>query len=144
MRGRGYRGAARGSKVWINPQLAAHDTLKNQAVIPQNYLQPVKEAKNIDNDNPKQTSNDIDTLKSRNERFESAPEDNRFMELKDKREDLAAMYIKAKKMADPNEKYSLGEEPEFIAECWDMCPEFERHEREFQNNLIKFEMVLLN
>ena len=44
-------------------------------------------------------------------------------------------------MADPNARYNLGEEPQFQAECMDMCPEFERHEREYQNGLLKFELV---
>lgn len=61
--------------------------------------------------------------------------------MKAEREQLTAMYILQKKMGDPNAKYNLGEEPQFIAECPDMCPEFERHEREYQNGLIKYEMI---
>lgn len=69
------------------------------------------------------------------------PTDNLFMEMKDGRDALAKMYIAQKKMADPTAKYNLGEEPQFTAECIDMCPVFERHEREFQNGLIRFELI---
>jgi hypothetical protein len=46
-------------------------------------------------------------------------------------------------MADPLKQYVLGSEPKLIAECEDMCPEFERHEREYQTGLDKLEKVLL-
>ena len=81
------------------------------------------------------------TTQDRAERFGNAIENNRFLELKEKREALAAMYIAQGKMADPNARYNLGEEPQFQAECMDMCPEYERHEREYQNGLLKFELV---
>lgn len=62
--------------------------------------------------------------------------------MKAERESLRKMYIRQKKMADPDEKYELGKAPPFIAECSDFCPEFERHEREFQSGgLDKFEKV---
>lgn len=61
--------------------------------------------------------------------------------MKDQREALTKLYISQKKMSDPSTQYKLGEQPKFVAECMDMCPEFERHEREYQNGLIKFEMV---
>lgn len=71
------------------------------------------------------------------------PPDNLFMQMKDERDSLTQTYIRQKKMADPDAKYNLGKEPQFVPECMDMCPLFERHEREYQNGLIRFEMVLL-
>ena len=66
---------------------------------------------------------------------------NRFMEMRETREALREMYIKQNKMADPEARYNLGEAPEFKAECMDMCPEYERHEREYQKGLDPFERL---
>jgi hypothetical protein len=61
--------------------------------------------------------------------------------MKASREDLRQMYIASKKMADPNIQYTLGDAPQFVAECMDFCPEFERHEREYQSGLDKLEKI---
>ncbi len=45
-------------------------------------------------------------------------------------------------MADPEARYQLGEAPDLAPECLDMCPEFERHEREYQSGgLHEFERL---
>ncbi|KAJ3301418.1 hypothetical protein HDV03_000864 [Kappamyces sp. JEL0829] len=54
---------------------------------------------------------------------------------------LAQQYIKEGKMPDPNHSYSLNDAVTFVAECQDMCPEFEREEREFTNFLEPFEKI---
>jgi hypothetical protein len=67
---------------------------------------------------------------------------NQYLAMKAKRDTLRDMYIQQGKMADPSAKYKLGQAPQFKAECLDMCPEFERHEREFQTGgLDKFERL---
>jgi nuclear mRNA export protein SAC3 len=43
---------------------------------------------------------------------------------------------------DPNKPRSLSEAIHFQGICLDMCPEFEMHQREYQNNVEKFEIVL--
>lgn len=71
-------------------------------------------------------------MQERNLKFSTSIKGNRYLELKEKRQELAAYYIKQGKMADPERKYSLGSAPALVGECMDMCPLFERHEREFQ------------
>jgi SAC3/GANP family len=44
-------------------------------------------------------------------------------------------------MTDPNAKYNLNEALTFIPTCEEMCPPFERHEREFTNGLNEFEKI---
>lgn len=51
------------------------------------------------------------------------------------------MYIKQGKMADPDQVYQLDHAIKFVAECMDMCPEYEREEREFTNYLEPFEKL---
>ncbi|KAJ3169432.1 hypothetical protein HDU87_000603 [Geranomyces variabilis] len=77
----------------------------------------------------------------RADRFASKPENNRYMELKAQRPALMAKYIAAGKMDDPDEKYRLEDARNFVGECQDMCPEYERHEREYQKGLMEFEKV---
>jgi hypothetical protein len=60
-------------------------------------------------------------------------------QLKAQRTDLMLNYIKEKKMADPDLKYSLSNAVKLVPLCMDMCPEFERHEREFTNSLDSYE-----
>ncbi|KAI9209224.1 SAC3/GANP/Nin1/mts3/eIF-3 p25 family-domain-containing protein [Polychytrium aggregatum] len=74
------------------------------------------------------------------ERFSYVPPDNRYMEMKDQRDDLMNMYVKQKKMAMPGQQYNLGEAPQLAPECLDMCPEFERQEREYSKKLDEFEI----
>ncbi|KAJ3414334.1 hypothetical protein HDV05_006702 [Chytridiales sp. JEL 0842] len=77
----------------------------------------------------------------RAERFSTGPQDNRYMELREGREALRLGYIKAGRMADPTRSYALSEAIEFKGDCEDMCPEFERHEREYQKALSEFEKI---
>ncbi|KAI9357664.1 SAC3/GANP/Nin1/mts3/eIF-3 p25 family-domain-containing protein, partial [Zopfochytrium polystomum] len=44
-------------------------------------------------------------------------------------------------MSDPTAKVALSDAIVFVGECEDMCPEFERHEREFQKGLHEFEKI---
>ncbi|KAJ3322680.1 hypothetical protein HDU76_013832 [Blyttiomyces sp. JEL0837] len=85
---------------------------------------------------------DEDALRAaRAAKFDNAPASNRFMELKEGREALRLKFIQEGKMSDPNVKMTLDEATDFIAECPDMCPEFEIHEREFQNTLHVLERI---
>jgi hypothetical protein len=43
---------------------------------------------------------------------------------------------------DPDKPRSLSEAIHFVGTCQTMCPEFEMHQREFQNNVEKWEIVL--
>ena len=61
--------------------------------------------------------------------------------MKDQRESKRLNYIKEGKMSDPNVQVSLSDAIQFVGECEDMCPEFERHEREYQKGLAEFEKV---
>ena len=63
--------------------------------------------------------------------------------MKAKREELKNVYVQQGKMADPNHVYQLDEAVPFVAECMDMCPEYEREEREYTNFLEPFEKVLI-
>ncbi|KAI8850849.1 SAC3/GANP/Nin1/mts3/eIF-3 p25 family-domain-containing protein [Chytridium lagenaria] len=44
-------------------------------------------------------------------------------------------------MQDSETKVHLDDAIDFVGECLDMCPEFERHEREYQNALADFEKI---
>lgn len=44
-------------------------------------------------------------------------------------------------MADPEAFYQMDNAVRFVAECMDMCPEYEREEREFTNFLEPFEKI---
>ncbi|KAJ3189919.1 hypothetical protein HDU85_000205 [Gaertneriomyces sp. JEL0708] len=90
---------------------------------------------------PPSTSGGEQTKQSRADRFGSNPSNNRYMELKAKRPGLMAKYIAEGKMDDPNKKYRLEDARDFVGECMDMCPEFERHEREYQKGLMEFEKI---
>lgn len=61
--------------------------------------------------------------------------------MKAKRESLKDSYVRQGKMADPNHVYQLDEAVPFVAECMDMCPEYEREEREYTNFLEPFEKI---
>ncbi|KND03783.1 uncharacterized protein SPPG_01240 [Spizellomyces punctatus DAOM BR117] len=78
---------------------------------------------------------------SRAERFASQPVHNRYMEMKKLRPALMKKYIAEGKMDDPNKKYRLEDARDFVGECEDMCPEYERHEREYQKGLMEFEKI---
>ncbi|KAJ3021576.1 hypothetical protein HKX48_008243 [Thoreauomyces humboldtii] len=52
-----------------------------------------------------------------------------------------AKYIAEGKMDDPDVQYRLEDARDFLGECEDMCPEYERHEREYQKGLMEFEKL---
>lgn len=54
---------------------------------------------------------------------------------------LMRRYIKENKMDDPDKKYRIEDARSIVGECNDMCPEYERYEREYQNGLMEFEKV---
>ncbi|KAI8916211.1 SAC3/GANP/Nin1/mts3/eIF-3 p25 family-domain-containing protein [Gorgonomyces haynaldii] len=110
------------SNKWVNPNVAKANQLRELL-------------KSKKREEPEQVR------EQRQERFSAGASENRFMELRDGRDSLMEYYIQQGKMADPKQKYNLGEAPVLVAECMDMCPEFERHEREYQNGLMKFEMI---
>lgn len=62
--------------------------------------------------------------------------------MKKEREHLRKMYIKKGLIDDPDKPRRLEDAITFVGECQDMCPEFERYEREYQKNLDKFEIVI--
>ncbi|ORY76935.1 hypothetical protein BCR35DRAFT_353301 [Leucosporidium creatinivorum] len=88
------------------------------------------------------STNQISTLEvlgedseSRKKRFESSLPNNRFMELKPLREAQRARDIKAGLIPDPLKPMRLDQATDFLGTCIEMCPEFEREEREYQNNV---------
>jgi len=62
--------------------------------------------------------------------------------MKKQREQLRKMYIKKGLIDDPDKPRRLEDAIPFVGECQDMCPEFERYEREYQKNLDKLEIVI--
>ncbi|KAJ3275373.1 hypothetical protein HDV01_000665 [Terramyces sp. JEL0728] len=79
--------------------------------------------------------------KDRLERFAAQPLENKYLQMKSEREQLKMKYIKEGKMADPDAFYQIDNAVRFVAECLDMCPEYEREEREFTNFLEVFEKI---
>ncbi|KAJ3299318.1 hypothetical protein HK104_009343 [Borealophlyctis nickersoniae] len=77
----------------------------------------------------------------RAERFAAKHQHNRYHELRAQRPQLRKKYIAEGKMMDPDKKYDLKDAWDMVGECEDMCPEYERHEREFQDNLMEFEKI---
>ena len=51
-------------------------------------------------------------------------------------------YIRKGLIDDPDKPRRLENAIHFVGECQDMCPEFERYEREYQKNLDKLEIVI--
>lgn len=68
----------------------------------------------------------------RKRRFQSVPQHNRFLEMKSERGALRDRYIAQGILPDPNKPQQLSDATKLKGTCTDMCPEFERHEREFQ------------
>ncbi|ORY45107.1 hypothetical protein BCR33DRAFT_737503 [Rhizoclosmatium globosum] len=63
-------------------------------------------------------------------------------QLKAARESLKQEYIRSGKILADGAQVSLENAIQMTGECLDMCPEFERHERWFQDNLADpFELV---
>ncbi|KAG0241697.1 hypothetical protein BGW41_005572 [Actinomortierella wolfii] len=78
---------------------------------------------------------------SRLARFSAVPTGNRYEELKEKRVIERENAIRSGAIPDPNKPRRLEDAIQFIGTCLDMCPEFERHEREYQQSLEKFEKI---
>ncbi|KAJ1022495.1 hypothetical protein NDA16_003484 [Ustilago loliicola] len=77
----------------------------------------------------------------RKKRFEDAPKQgNRFLEMKGGREALRNAYIKSGVLPDPDKPTDLALAVKLVGTCQDMCPEFEREEREFQKELDPLEL----
>lgn len=77
----------------------------------------------------------------RKKRFEEAPKvGNRFLEMKGGREALRNAYIKSGVLPDPDKPTDLALAVKLVGTCQDMCPEFEREEREFQKELDPLEV----
>ena len=62
-------------------------------------------------------------------------------QLKVKREAERKLAIANGLIDNPDKPRNLSEAISFIGTCLDMCPEFEMHQREFQNNVEKLEIV---
>ncbi|OMJ29358.1 SAC3 family protein 1 [Smittium culicis] len=77
----------------------------------------------------------------RDQRFNKAVDTNRYMQLKEHRENLRSEYIKKGILDDPNAKMSLTNARAIVGTCLKMCPEFEAEEREYQKGLDKLEMI---
>ncbi|KAJ3258247.1 hypothetical protein HK103_003728 [Boothiomyces macroporosus] len=90
--------------------------------------------------NPTERLNMSDN-QERLERFAAQPAENKYLQMKSEREQLKLKYIKEGKMADPEAFYQMDNAVRFVAECMDMCPEYEREEREFTNFLEPFEKI---
>ncbi|KAG9322711.1 hypothetical protein KVV02_000789, partial [Mortierella alpina] len=84
---------------------------------------------------------DQGTTDSRLTRFSAVPIGNRFEELRDKRVTEREDAIRNGLIPDPNKPVRLEDAITFIGTCKDMCPEFERHEREYQQSVEKFEKI---
>ncbi|PLW16339.1 hypothetical protein PCANC_21158 [Puccinia coronata f. sp. avenae] len=65
--------------------------------------------------------------------------ENRFLELKPHREAERSNAVSQGLIPDPLKPRRLDEALPFLGTCRDMCPEFERHEREYQNNSDRWE-----
>ncbi|GJJ14158.1 hypothetical protein Clacol_008418 [Clathrus columnatus] len=66
---------------------------------------------------------------------------NRFLELKALRPSQRAHAILNKLIADPENRTDLTGAITVVGTCLDMCPEFERHEREFQKDVDEWEKI---
>lgn len=81
------------------------------------------------------TSEAVDTdggEDSRKKRFARPAGSNRFLEMKAQRPLLRQKYIDQGILPDPEKPQQLSAATRFTGSCMEMCPEFEREEREFQ------------
>ncbi|PWN20429.1 hypothetical protein BCV69DRAFT_283311 [Microstroma glucosiphilum] len=69
---------------------------------------------------------------SRKKRFARPAGSNRFLEMKAQRPLLRQKYIDQGILPDPEKPQQLSAATRFTGSCMEMCPEFEREEREFQ------------
>ncbi|GAA5881217.1 hypothetical protein JCM16303_004846 [Sporobolomyces ruberrimus] len=72
---------------------------------------------------------------ARRKRFESTLPNNRYLELKPLREEQRLRAIKQGLIPDPSKPMRLDQATDFEGTCMEMCPEWEREEREYQNNV---------
>ncbi|GAA5867449.1 hypothetical protein JCM8547_007509 [Rhodosporidiobolus lusitaniae] len=72
---------------------------------------------------------------ARKKRFEATLPNNRYLELKPLREAERLQAIKDGLIPDPSKPMRLDEATDFEGTCEEMCPEWEREEREYQNNV---------
>ncbi|GAA6016185.1 hypothetical protein JCM11491_003762 [Sporobolomyces phaffii] len=72
---------------------------------------------------------------ARRKRFESTLPNNRYLELKPRREEQRLKAIKQGLIPDPSKPMRLDQATDFEGTCEEMCPEWERQEREYQNNV---------
>ncbi|GAA6002861.1 hypothetical protein JCM10207_001871 [Rhodosporidiobolus poonsookiae] len=72
---------------------------------------------------------------ARKKRFEATLPNNRYLELKPLREEERLAAIKAGLIPDPSKPMRLDQATDFQGTCEEMCPEWEREEREYQNNV---------
>ncbi|GAA5886681.1 hypothetical protein JCM6882_005853 [Rhodosporidiobolus microsporus] len=72
---------------------------------------------------------------ARRKRFEATLPNNRYLELKPLREAQRLAAIKSGLIPDPSKPMRLDEARDFEGTCEEMCPEWEREEREYQNNV---------
>ncbi|KAF8577501.1 hypothetical protein K439DRAFT_1418180 [Ramaria rubella] len=66
---------------------------------------------------------------------------NRFLELKAMRPSMRTHSIKHKLISDPEHRTDLTGAITVVGTCMDMCPEYERHEREFQKDVDDWEKI---
>lgn len=85
-----------------------------------------------------------DNDEHRKSRFENLPKQNRFFELKHQRDAQRLEYIRQGILPDPDKAQDLSAAKSLLGTCLEMCPEFEREEREFQNEGDALEMVSLD
>ncbi|GAA5937683.1 Sac3p [Sporobolomyces koalae] len=72
---------------------------------------------------------------ARRKRFESTLPNNRYLELKPLREEQRLEAIEQGLIPDPSKPMRLDQATDFEGTCDEMCPEWEREEREYQNNV---------
>ncbi|GAA5986269.1 hypothetical protein JCM11641_004873 [Rhodosporidiobolus odoratus] len=72
---------------------------------------------------------------ARKKRFEASLPNNRYLELKPLREAQRVAAIKSGLIPDPSKPMRLDQATDFQGTCEEMCPEWEREEREYQNNV---------
>lgn len=77
----------------------------------------------------------------RKKRFEALPAQNRFFQMKQQRDGARLEYIRQGVLPDPDKAQDLSAAKSLLGTCMEMCPEFEREEREFQNEGDALEMV---
>ncbi|KAG4304358.1 hypothetical protein PORY_002333 [Pneumocystis oryctolagi] len=79
-------------------------------------------------------------VEARQKRFEKTLSKNRYEELKPEREREREEATKLGLIDDPNKPKRLHQALTFVGTCQDMCPLFEREEREYQKNLERWEI----